>query len=99
MTVLCVVTSLNGIYSGWSRRVGLANIRLMTVERTLRYVEDRAALMRFLVDCAAESPVASEPQIFAGLGDIFEDIETMLRSARHALSVDALDCEVNANKS
>ena len=40
-----------------------------TVEQALRYIEDRATKMRFLIERAAESPVMSEPGFFSGLWD------------------------------
>lgn len=66
----------------------------MTVEQALRYLEDRAVLMRFLVEGAAESAAAMEPKVLLGLGDIFEDMETMARRAREALTVGALGADL-----
>ena len=65
-----------------------------TVEELLRYAEDRAALMRFLVELAADSPATSDPKMLVGFGDVFEDIENGIRRARQALSVEALNVEV-----
>jgi hypothetical protein len=66
----------------------------MTVEEALRYVEDRAAMMRFLVERAAESLATTDRQVLTGLGDIFDDIETLTRQTRRTIPVDALNGDV-----
>jgi hypothetical protein len=65
-----------------------------SIEQVLRRVEDRAAMMRYLVERAADSRATEEPRVLTGLGEVFEDIEAAIGDIRRSLDATALNLEV-----
>jgi hypothetical protein len=66
----------------------------MTVEDALRIAEDKAALLHWAADCAAESPGFPTSATYSGLGDACEEIGDMIRAIRQSLTVDALGTDL-----
>jgi hypothetical protein len=60
------------------------------VEDGLRRAEDRAALLRYVIDLAAASSEHPEPPVMSGLADLCGDIEETLRQIRQAINADEL---------
>ena len=58
---------------------GMTNNR--SVEETLKYVEDRAAMLRFLANAAATTTTerVPDPAVFSGLADAGGRIEDLVR--------------------
>jgi hypothetical protein len=66
----------------------------LTVEEALRQIEDRAAMLRFLADSIRRVDVLPEPAFFSGLADALGEMETIARTARRSLDVQALDTQL-----
>jgi hypothetical protein len=66
----------------------------MTLEKCLRQIGHKAALLRHFADSAALNPAIPDPSTLSGLGDVCGDIGRLAQAAKAVLSVDALGVEV-----
>jgi hypothetical protein len=61
-------------------------------------IRDKAALLEYMADCAAESQRIAETHVFDGLGDICGEIASLAERVKDALDVDALGTELRSRR-
>ena len=81
---------------GWyfTRAAGQDRPMEITVEESLKRVESRAAVLRYLANLASQSPEHPDPSVLSGMGDVAEDIEETVRAIRRGLDIEALCTDV-----
>jgi hypothetical protein len=65
-----------------------------SVEETLRRIEQKAALVRYLADAPAGRPFVPDPGVIAGLADLFAEVEQAMRDVLRALPRSVLSTQV-----
>ena len=66
----------------------------LTVEESLRAIEDKAALLRYLASGATVNIEPPDHAVLGGIMDVCGEIEQMARAVRGTLSVDALSASI-----
>ena len=70
----------------------------VTIEDALHRIEDRAALLVWVANAAAETGTIADDRVFSGIADAVEDIRVLTGIVRDALGVDALGIEINQTR-
>lgn len=64
----------------------------LSIEEALRVITEKAAVVRFLTDTAAQhKSVGPDPAVLSGIGAVCGDIEALSRRVKAALKSDVLD--------
>lgn len=67
----------------------------LNVEQALRVITEKAAVVRFLSDSAANGSHGSpDSAVLSGIGTVCADIECLTQRVKRALDVEALDLEL-----
>jgi hypothetical protein len=67
----------------------------ITIEEGLRSVEERAAMLRYLLDNASlHSHEIPDPKVLSGLGTVMQEIEQTVERVRRGLGGEVLNLEL-----
>jgi hypothetical protein len=71
----------------------------LTVEESLRQIEDWAAMLRYMADSVALNPALPDESVMNGVGDVCGQIQQTAQRLRGSLKPDALCADVSRKRS